>query len=1182
MDISNNDLTTPPATTGGRRKSGRAVKAPEKFIPNAPSSQQGASSSKRKRSEENGENDASDIDEEAEDSDSSIASVAEEEIRQSQRKTKRTKKPAAKKAKTNGTTSHEDAPAVKLPTRPKKSKRVAIADTSADGLYGTRVFLPSKKIMLTIIIADVYTSGYSLDDVATQWLDRFKEDSPEALTEWVNFILKSCGCDLQVTVHDINDPDNADGRIGDLQEEFQAVSNASLHGIKNLAKMTQKNITDYPLISKVKSAHAFRASLVGFIDKLIEVLHKSDVLYEDPTLLENIHAWIAPLTSSSSRPFRHTATLIALTITSSLCRVANIQTEQAGKFQRQLDGEKKKRGTNKARLADFKSKVEENERNNTFVKHQIKDFYQTIYTLRYRDVDPKIRLECVEALGDWILTLAEIFYDGEYLRYMGWMLSDTHGLMRHEVVKQLQRIMKNLNLGTIRHFIERFRPRIIEIATRDSEPGVRASAVELMDLIRSAGMLDPDDIDVIGKLIFDTEPRVRKAVVGFFTENLNDLYDAIVEELGGEEALEGMSSAEDEDDFDTPRPVWIRYKCLAESLMSYDSQDQDDIPSQIESVDILNTSSTESRFTLAAQALYDKLPGLEDWEVLAGYLLHDHTSNPKARKDTESALRNAYRPAEREELILLEVLNAVVKLNLTHTEDSSRSKKKLSKTEIAEAKEATARKLAGLIPRLLKKYGADPKTATVVLRLEHVLNLGVFQELRQDSTVYAKLLDEISAQFNGHADKNVLTEAGAALLHARGYEELEEVTENKMISLWEDTTNTLRKLNKAGKASVRGGFREKILRELSHNLARLEQLASISNPVETFEEDGNSDARTPISILVDIVARGQFEESNDDALDALEDEVVLSAIRSVMFYFMWKTRDLTTAVEAGSDIPDSDVDQLRDLQDTFITNLVSSFSSRATLDPVRLLGAGTYLDLHVLFTTLRSPKKSEDSSKDPDDHLQSLVTDIPPEVQQELASIFDGLEKQYAKKAKKKLAEPGDDDLPEDLDDEPEDEDEDDVTDSERQAEVLKAEQQLCELTGKLVLAILAKVIDTSGPSTGKLRTRIQRNRARLGPNFKEVVAYLDEPKPKAKKSHKSKAQQAATAKKKAAQSAEVVEEDEDEEDPIVDDEPEEGTEEDLRRRELLEEDPADSPDAEDGAGGAEQEEEDDDEIMGD
>ena len=54
---------------------------------------------------------------------------------------------------------------------------------------------------------------------------KYAEDKVDAVKEMVNLVLKSTGCYLQVTNDDIEDPDNAGGRLGDLQEEFQAVSN---------------------------------------------------------------------------------------------------------------------------------------------------------------------------------------------------------------------------------------------------------------------------------------------------------------------------------------------------------------------------------------------------------------------------------------------------------------------------------------------------------------------------------------------------------------------------------------------------------------------------------------------------------------------------------------------------------------------------------------------------------------------------------------------------------------------------------------------------------------------------------------------------------------------------------------------------------------------------------------------
>jgi cohesin complex subunit SA-1/2 len=140
MNISSNDVASSPPATGTRRKSGRAVRAPEKFDPGVPSSQSGPTRAKRKRVGEDLENDASDSEEVEDDSDESVESAAEEEIKEAKRKAKNTsKKPAPKKPKVNGVQSKDTAPAVRLPNRSKKLKKVAIADGSAVGLYGKRV-----------------------------------------------------------------------------------------------------------------------------------------------------------------------------------------------------------------------------------------------------------------------------------------------------------------------------------------------------------------------------------------------------------------------------------------------------------------------------------------------------------------------------------------------------------------------------------------------------------------------------------------------------------------------------------------------------------------------------------------------------------------------------------------------------------------------------------------------------------------------------------------------------------------------------------------------------------------------------------------------------------------------------------------------------------------------------------
>ena len=206
------------------------------------------------------------------------------------------------------------------------------------------------------------------------------------------------------------------------------------------------------------------------------------MLYDDLALIENFQVWVTTMSSSAIRPFRHTATAVSLAAVSTLCEIANEIAESTAKSLRQLESEKKKARANKGRVSALQEKVDDGGQKRETVEGTIKDIFDTVFVHRYRDVDPKIRAECVQSLGHWIVTLPELFFEGQYLRYLGWVLSDTSPPTRLEVIKQLQKLFKNQNnAGGLRHFIERFLPRLVEMATRDADAGVRASTVELMD-----------------------------------------------------------------------------------------------------------------------------------------------------------------------------------------------------------------------------------------------------------------------------------------------------------------------------------------------------------------------------------------------------------------------------------------------------------------------------------------------------------------------------------------------------------------------------------------------------------------------------------------------------------------------------------------------------------------------------
>lgn len=947
------------------------------------------------------------------------------------------------------------------------------------------------------------------------------------------------------------------------------------------------------------------------------MLHETEVLYKEGDLMENITRWIVSMSSSTLRPFRHTATTVALAMEGALVEIAKKLDDRITKMTQQLDAEKSRKGGNKDRLSAIQKTLDEANENRTTCEEMIMEYFDTVFIHRYRDIDPKIRIECVEALGTWVMQLPRFFMKPEFLRYLGWMLSDVVPQTRQEVLKQLTRILKR-DAEKLGHFIDRFRPRLMEIVGKDSDVSVRVASIPVVQILKDTGMLDPSEIDGVGRLIFDTELRVRRAVIDFFAGCVNDSIETKIEAIGGQDVVDEIFGDDDEDDYFSPRRDWIAIKALAELLAAYDAQleeeNQTEPPRPLDiAVEMVQAVAPETRISLASQVIYEKIEQVKNWELLSGYLLYDHSASTKSRSSkkkgssTESALRDAVAPEGSEEPILLEVLASAVRASLSPTSEADRVRRR-HRAEGGDSAEEAAINLASIIPRLLKKYGAEASTAVIVLRLEHCLDLDIFQQLRQDSTTYRRLLDEICTQFDRHVDRGVLTEATAALLHARKYDELEEIVDAKISELWENVLNALRHFDRICELGIRLNLDVEAIAELGHILVKMSKLASISNCIEPLDAEGTADGSDApaIEILVRIIHRGKLDQV-DEALDDLEDEAVSFAIKSCQFYFMWQVRGLIGAVQAGTAISGRDVETLNQLRKTYEENLIWTLSSRGTNDDLRLFATGGLCDLHVIFATLKQVVDQQVASGGQSyTILRPLLEPIRGDLTPELIEIYDAAERAYAKCLKRTLNEPADDEDPLDDDQLSDDEEENDgeLTEAEKKAKELKAEKALCELAGKFVLAILAKMVDQNGNYAGKLKKRMLRNQNKLGANLKETLAYLDEGRVVErlregvafgkKKKPTGKAKGKLPVKGKQAISEEIVVADDEDSDmeeggqqkrrqaeEVEDDEEvEEGTAEDLRRRELLDEDHNDPIEDDSDQGGGQMDE--DASVLGD
>jgi len=74
------------------------------------------------------------------------------------------------------------------------------------------------------VAGEIFTTGDTSDDVAARWYHSYQEDNASALTDLVNCVLLSAGCNQLVTEDDIRDPENCHNRLADLQNVYAEVS----------------------------------------------------------------------------------------------------------------------------------------------------------------------------------------------------------------------------------------------------------------------------------------------------------------------------------------------------------------------------------------------------------------------------------------------------------------------------------------------------------------------------------------------------------------------------------------------------------------------------------------------------------------------------------------------------------------------------------------------------------------------------------------------------------------------------------------------------------------------------------------------------------------------------------------------------------------------------------------------
>ncbi|THH30478.1 hypothetical protein EUX98_g3693 [Antrodiella citrinella] len=843
--------------------------------------------------------------------------------------------PAAKKPRTTKASAK-----VKLPPAPKAKRgtgKTRGKKTAVDGVtFDAEQVAKDTKIAGDNALFNAIMNPFAaLQSTAEDFLESLPTTPGASQAELINCILRACGCNDSVNADEVVDYDGVVDALDNFTEALK-----------------QDDSPVYPLTSKLPAFKKFRKSLSEFLSRLVSSAAALGQLYISD-LIPTLQAWVVAMSSSQIRAFRHTATVVALEVETALCEVAAEVEKEAETVSRQREGERKRKNDgNAARVKELQAKAGEVRERRTKVAEFLKEFVDGVFVHRYRDLDPNIRAECVRAMGLWFERYASHFIDGAYLRYVGWVLSDSNTGVRLEAVRALSRAYDqpdHISVGALQHFTERFKSRLVEMAMGDTEMQVRIAVVQVLQAINTNGLLEDEQAEKLCLLVFDEEAKIRRAVSGF----VKGVWEEKVEErlvgkkaTGKEKNMVGVKVLV---------MLLVKWGKMLDSGKNVEDEDLPDDESQSETssrrtkgkaIMALAGTKHKGRTSLAVEALWDEIESVGDWETLLEVLLLDHSAAGEApssqsrgrrtkNKKAAEPVDEAWRLEEVEEGSLLEVFIASLRKTKLQAVGAKKGEDEVITSSITRA-------LIKSLPALLMKYQSDESRMSDVLLLPQLMNLDEYLEMRM-MTAYSTLWEDITKQFLSHSAPAVLTNAVATIRYMLDTTSLSNANSTKILELEEELASSLRDAIADRDELEVASFNEDEVLALTAICARLSVLAGTRDMIAWMEEDEGGKQTSAWDIVSALADRGRLGYKE-------EEQMIDQALQVLYLHVLWKARALTSAPEPSEDEV-AFRDKLKEQRDALLERLLEFAvgTQSNTAEGVRRAAFQNLMNLHILF-----------------------------------------------------------------------------------------------------------------------------------------------------------------------------------------------------------------------------------------
>ncbi|KAM5228617.1 cohesin subunit SA-3 [Ctenodactylus gundi] len=547
----------------------------------------------------------------------------------------------------------------------------------------------------------VKTGKSDMQSLVDEWLHSYKKDEEAGFLELINFFVRSCGCKGTVT-----------------PKMLKEMSNSDI--IRHLTQQFNEDSGDYPLTAPGQSWKKFQGSFCEFVKTLVYQCQYSFLYSGFP--MDSLISLLTGLSDSQVRAFRHTSTLAAMKLMTSLVGVALQLSLHKDNSQRQYEAERNKGPEQRSpeRLENLLEKRKELQEHEQEIEGLMNAIFRGVFVHRYRDVIPEIRAICIEEIGCWIQSYSTSFLNDSYLKYIGWTLHDKHREVRLKCLKALQGLYINQELTPrLELFTNRFKDRVVSMVL-DKEWDVAVEAVRLLILIlkNMEGVLTNADCESIYPVVYASN-RALAAAAGEF------LY-------------------------------WKLFypECEIRAVGKRDRHRSPQAPRTF--FHLLLSFFVESELHEHAAYLVDSLwdcagPQLKDWESLTSLLLEKDQNLDNVQENTliEVLVSSARQAVEGQP----PVGRITGRKGLTAKERRLQADDKAKLTE----------HLIPLLPQLLAKFSADAEKVAPLLQLLNYFDLSTYctWRLEKHLEMFLQQLQEVVVK---HTQPAVL-EAGAHALY---------------------------------------------------------------------------------------------------------------------------------------------------------------------------------------------------------------------------------------------------------------------------------------------------------------------------------------------------------------------------------------------------------------------------------